>query len=125
MRSLLDKRRRHKLNVFGKEFTVDTADPDEATQGLLEEIETRRRHPQVMLIHSHEDEAFAQRLAADMREKGIQVWLDANELKAGHSLREIIGTGIMKSQRAVFIVPSNAPRGSWLDIELKLSLESE
>ena len=40
--------------------------------------------PQIFVRHSHADDAFAERLADDLRAAGADAWLDKTDLGAGN-----------------------------------------
>ena len=47
----------------------------------------------IFLSHSHVDKPFVRRLASDLIDSGVKVWLDEAEILIGDSLIEKIGTG--------------------------------
>lgn len=41
--------------------------------------------PKLFLSYSHHDREFAQRLAQDLRNNSVEIWLDQTEMKPGDS----------------------------------------
>lgn len=72
----------------------------------------------VFISYSSKDRNFIERLAGDLKNKGIHVWYDQWELKVGDSLFEKISTGI-KSQDYIVVVLSDASvKSKWVMKEL-------
>ena len=53
-----------------------------------------RHAAQFFLCHSHSDKPFVRRLARDLSELAVDVWLDEWELAPGDSLHGCIGDAI-------------------------------
>ncbi len=49
----------------------------------------------VFLSHTNADKSFVRRLASDLTDRGVKVWLDEWELSVGDSLSERIQAGIL------------------------------
>jgi hypothetical protein len=43
--------------------------------------------PRVFISHSSQDKSFAEKIALDLKRRGIGIWIDKWEIKVGDSLR--------------------------------------
>ena len=72
----------------------------------------------VFISYATEDIGFAERLATDLRDRGIYVWFDQWELRVGDSLANRINHAI-KSQSYIIVILSKASVNSpWVMSEL-------
>jgi hypothetical protein len=79
----------------------------------------------IFLSHSHNDKAFARRLARDLKRTGARVWIDEAELKIGDSLIEKIREGIDKMEYLGVILSSNSVNSSWVRREVDIAMNQE
>ena len=79
----------------------------------------------VFLSHSHEDKAFARRLANDLRLAGHAVWIDEAETKLGDSLIEKIREGLDQVDFVVAIVSATSVNSGWVARELDIASNRE
>jgi hypothetical protein len=62
--------------------------------------------PTVFLCHAHEDADFARQLANGLRENGINVWLDRDELRGGAEWDELIEHVLYNDVQYVIVLQS-------------------
>jgi TIR domain len=81
-------------------------------------------HPKVFLSHASEDkDRFVVNFARQLRENGVDVWLDQWEMKPGDSLVDKIFEEGLKNARAVIIVLSGVSvQKPWVREELNASV---
>jgi hypothetical protein len=73
----------------------------------------------VFISHASEDkEAIAEPLAAELRARGLKVWLDKSELRIGDSLRRKIDYGLAHSTFGVVILSKSFFAKGWPQYEL-------
>jgi len=66
----------------------------------------------VFISYSSQDRDFAQRLAADLRQKTITVWFDETELEPGDSIIGAIEAGIDKMDFLIVVLsPASVDSG--------------
>ena len=78
--------------------------------------------PSIFLSHNHKDKPFVRKLAADLVEKGIQVWIDEAEIKIGDSLIQRISTGIYQMDYLGVVLSPNSVNSRWVQEELEQAL---
>lgn len=81
--------------------------------------------PSVFLSHSSKDKPFAKQLAAQLRQAGVDVWLDEVQLDIGDSLIERIGRAIDESDFVIAILSRNSISSFWVKKELEIAMTKE
>ena len=81
--------------------------------------------PGIFLSHSHADNAFAQRVAKDLRQAGVRVWIDEAEIKVGDSLIERIHDGIDKMDFVAALISAKSVKSPWVQKELDVAMNQE
>jgi formylglycine-generating enzyme required for sulfatase activity len=90
------------------------------------EVSTHPRDPhQVFLSHAHEDADFAQRLARDLREAGLSVWMTPDSIQPGEQWVSAIDRGLSESGVFVVALTPNAVRSRWVKKETQWAVQAE
>ena len=76
------------------------------------------RTPTVFISYSHDDQAFAERLIADLQAAGHAVWIDVSRLKGGDLWIRAISEGIINSYAFVVLATQRALASSWVQDEI-------
>ena len=79
----------------------------------------------LFLCHSSKDKKFAINLAFDLKNFGINVWIDKWEMKAGESLLNKIQEGIDDSAKFGIILTPDSVSSNWCNKELNQALSNE
>jgi formylglycine-generating enzyme required for sulfatase activity len=79
----------------------------------------------IFLSHSHADKPFVRKLASDLINSGVKVWLDEAEILIGDSLIEKIGTGIEAAAFVGAVLSNTSVGSSWVKKELEIALNEE
>ncbi len=81
----------------------------------------------VFISHNSMDKPFVHRLTKDLREHGVDLWLDENEIGVGDSLIDLIQSAIQDAKFFIVILSNNSMKSKWVKKELNsaLSLEIE
>ncbi len=77
------------------------------------------------LSYSHDDKAFARKLAADLRRHGHIVWTDEGEIKVGDSLIEKIRDGIDRVDYVIALISNASINSPWVKKELDIASNRE
>lgn len=95
-------------------------------QNALRSIKDNVSHSTTVFIsYSHEDKAFVNRLTADIRDAGCNVWMDEAELNIGDSLLDAISTAILSVDYVLAIISVSSVHSVWVSRELKIAMTRE
>jgi hypothetical protein len=79
----------------------------------------------IFLSHSHGDKPFVRRLATDLVQANLKVWIDEVEIKVGESLIAKIQEGIDSSDYIAAILSVRSVSSSWVREELNMALTDQ
>lgn len=85
--------------------------------------EPRRR--QVFVSYAQADKDVARQVAETLRHAGLDVWIDAWELKAGDSIAQRIDESISSSDVLLVLLSPSAVASQWVQKELNTALSGE
>ena len=77
------------------------------------------------ISYSSKDDAFAQRLHADLQQKGVRCWFAPEDLKIGDKFRTRIDESIRVYDKLMVILSENSIRSPWVEDEVEAALEKE
>jgi hypothetical protein len=77
------------------------------------------------ISYSSKDDAFAQRLHADLQQKGVRCWFAPEDLKIGDKFRMRIDESIRVYDKLMVILSVNSIRSPWVEKEVEVALEKE
>lgn len=78
-----------------------------------------------VLSYATEDQAFAEKLHADLQSKGVSCWFAPHDLKTGDKLRTQIYEAIQKQDKLLLILSEHAVKSDWVEREVELAFERE
>jgi tetratricopeptide (TPR) repeat protein len=79
----------------------------------------------IFLSHSHADKPFARRLAQDLANAGVRVWIDDAEILIGDSLIEKIRAGIEEMDFLGVILSPHSVNSEWVKREVEIAMNEE
>ena len=77
------------------------------------------------ISYSSKDQAFAERLHADLQIKGVRCWYAPKDLKIGDRFRERIEETIRIYDKVMIVVSGNSIESRWVEREVNAALERE
>lgn len=80
---------------------------------------------QVFISHDTEDAAFAHRLASDLRQLGLQVWIAPDSIRPGEGWVEAINRGLEESSHMVVVLTPAAANSRWVQMETSVAIAFE
>jgi TIR domain len=83
------------------------------------------KHNKLFLSHSSIDKPIAKRMAMELQQHGLEVWLDEWEVRLGDSLIEKIEKGIATSGYLIAILSNNSISSPWVQKELNVAIARE
>ncbi len=78
-----------------------------------------------MLSYATEDQAFAEKLHADLQSKGVSCWFAPHDLKVGDKLRTQIYEAIQRKDKLLLVLSEHAIKSDWVEREVELAFEQE
>ena len=75
--------------------------------------------------YSSQADDFAQRLHADLQQKGVRCWFAPEDLKIGDKFRTRIDESIRVYDKLMVILSENSIRSPWVEEEVEAALEKE
>jgi formylglycine-generating enzyme required for sulfatase activity len=79
----------------------------------------------IFLSHNHADKPFVRRLATDLRQAGIKVWIDEAEILLGESLVEKIRQGIDEMDFLGVVLSEDSIQSEWVKREVDIAMNQE
>jgi hypothetical protein len=77
------------------------------------------------ISYSSHDEALAQRLHADLQDKGVRCWFAPKDLKIGDEFRSVIDASIQVYDRLLLILSEHSVTSRWVQKEVETAFEKE
>jgi hypothetical protein len=77
------------------------------------------------ISYSSQDEAFAQRLHADLQQKGVRCWFAPEDMKIGDRIRPAIDQSIRIHDKLLIILSENSLHSVWVESEVEKAFEEE
>lgn len=84
-----------------------------------------KRDQRIFLSHHSGDAVLAQRLAADLRKRGSDVWISSDSIAAGDDWVASISQGLEKSSTFVVLLSAASVKSSWVQQEVNTAIARE
>ncbi len=77
------------------------------------------------ISYSGKDQEFAERLHADLQDKGVRCWFATEDLKIGDKFQERIEESIRWHDKLLLVLSENSIRSPWVEREVQAAFERE
>ncbi len=77
------------------------------------------------ISYSSQDQAFAERLYADLRAKGVRCWFASEDMKIGDKIRPRIDESIRMYDKLLLVLSQHSMASKWVEYEVEAALEKE
>jgi len=77
------------------------------------------------ISYSSQDETFAQRLHADLQQKGVRCWFAPEDMKIGDKIRPTIDQSIRVHDKLLIVLSENSLNSEWVESEVEKAFEEE
>ena len=77
------------------------------------------------ISYSSKDQAFAERLHADLQAKGVRCWFAPHDLKIGDRFRQRIDEAIRVHDKLLLILSEHSIESDWVATEVEAAFEKE
>ncbi len=72
----------------------------------------------VFISYSRRDIAFAERLARDLQDAGLEIWIDYQSIRGGEYWRKAIAKGIQEADAAIICISPDSIASEWVRREV-------
>ena len=76
----------------------------------------------VFISHAHTDEPLVKKVAASLKEAGLEVWDDTREIMPGDNWADKVAQALRESEAMVVLLTPDALRSSWVHREIENAL---
>ncbi|WMT92001.1 toll/interleukin-1 receptor domain-containing protein [Pelagibacterium sp. H642] len=114
----------NRLGALEKDLLAeDLVDQAEAKKQIRHKEDSNKRI--AFLSHSSKDKPFVRQLAADLKSKDVDVWLDEQRIRVGDSIPEKIAQGLAESDYFLIGISNASNESEWVKKELNNALVNE
>jgi hypothetical protein len=83
------------------------------------------QHYSCFISYSSKDQAFAERLRADLQSKAVRCWLYAHDMPIGAKILDAIDQAIRLHDKVLLILSEDAIASDWVEGEVTRALDEE
>ena len=77
------------------------------------------------ISYSSKDQAFAERLYADLQDKGVRCWFATEDMRIGAKIRPTLDESIWLQDKLLLILSENSIASGWVEQEVETALARE
>jgi len=77
------------------------------------------------ISYSSKDEAFAEKLYADLQKNGVRCWFAPKDMKIGAKIRPTLERSIQTHDKLMLILSENSINSTWVETEVETAFEKE
>jgi len=77
------------------------------------------------ISYSTNDQAFADRLYADLQNKGVRCWFAPHDVQGGKKLHQQLDDAIRMHERLLLILSSDSIKSNWVEMEIRKARKRE
>lgn len=74
--------------------------------------------PKIFLSYSHKDRIWVDAFAKELQQRGLPLWVDNNEIKAGDNIVDAIESALRESDAVIFVLNEQSVQNPNLYFEL-------
>jgi hypothetical protein len=102
------------------EFLRGCGVPEDTINNLLSLItQSAIQYYSCFISYSTKDQEFADRLHADLQNKGVRCWFAPHDVQGGKKLHEQIDEAIRRYERLLLILSPNSMSSNWVETEIR------
>jgi hypothetical protein len=116
-----DSSRQHEIELFLEKAGV----PKEYIEFFRSRVGQPIQFYSCFISYSTKDQAFSDRLYADLRQKGIRCFLATEDLKIGEKFRARINDAIRVHDKLLVVLSEHSVKSAWVEEEVEAAFEKE
>lgn len=94
-------------------------------KAIVAPADENRPYYSCFISYSHADEAFAERLYADLQDKGVPCWYAPEDLRIGDKIRPRIDESIKQFDKLLLVLSEHSIDSPWVEREVEAAFEKE
>jgi hypothetical protein len=99
--------------------------PDPMIEYLPSLLNTAIQHYSCFISYSSKDQAFADRLHADLQNKGVRCWFAPHDMRIGAKIIDALDEAIRLRDKVLLILSDGAIASDWVEGEVTRALDEE
>jgi hypothetical protein len=99
--------------------------PDRVIEHLPSLLNQAIQHYSCFISYSSMDDAFAQRLHADLQNKGVRCWFAPHDMPIGEKIIDTVDEAIRLRDKVLLILSEGAIASDWVEDEVTIAFEEE
>jgi hypothetical protein len=123
--SIIDFRTLQRSGVLPLAFLRGVGLPDSLIDYLPSLLNQPIQMYSCFISHSSKDKEFAERLHADLQNKGVRCWFAPHDLLIGAKIWDAIDQAIKLRDKLLLILSENAIAGDWVEDEVNKAFAEE
>lgn len=123
--SLLDFRTLMKSGPLPLSFLRGCGLPDALIEYLPSLLTNPIEHYSCFISYSSKDQAFSERLHADLQNMGIRCWFAPEDMKIGDNIETTIERAIRMRDKLLLIFSESSVKSGWVEHEVRKAIDEE
>jgi TIR domain/Pentapeptide repeats (8 copies) len=123
--SIIDHRTLAKSGALPLNFLRGCGLPDSLIEYLPSLLGEPIQYDSLFISYASRDQVFAERLYADLQNKGVRCWYAPEDMKIGDEFRSRIDASIHVHDRLLLILSEHSIKSRWVQKEVETAFEKE
>jgi hypothetical protein len=123
--SIIDYRTLHRSSSLPLAFLRGVGLPDKLIDYLPSILEQAMQMYSCFISYSSKDQEFAQRLHADLQNKGVRCWFAPHDMPIGAKILDAIDEAIRLRDKVLLVLSEGAIASDWVEGEVTRALDEE
>jgi uncharacterized protein YjbI with pentapeptide repeats len=123
--SALDHQTLERLRSLPKSFLQGVGLPDHLIENLPELLVREIKYYSCFISYSTKDQDFADRIYADLQNKGVRCWFALHDMPIGGEILKELYKGIENRQKLLLILSEHSIQSYWVQDEVTKAFEEE
>jgi uncharacterized protein YjbI with pentapeptide repeats len=123
--SVIDHRTLKKSGPLPLAFLRGIGLPDMLIDYLPSLLNQAIQHYSCFISYSFKDQEFAERLHADLQNKGVRCWFAPHDLRIGKKILDAVDAAIRLRDRVLLILSEHSINSDWVEDEVTAGFEEE
>jgi hypothetical protein len=123
--SIIDHQTLERSKSLPLSFLRGVGLPDRFIEYLPSLLNQAIQHYSCFISYSTKDQGFAERLYADLQNKGVRCWFAPHDLRIGGKILDEIDAAIRLRDKVLLILSEHSIKSGWVEDEIAAGFEEE